>query len=88
MECILAKKPIFVNNYKPVYWPEIGSKGFKTVMIEDNIITDQAVAEIKEIIYDPQLQIEIGEFNFELGKKHFSYAVLEEKITTLINNLI
>jgi len=80
VECVLAKKPIFVNNYRPVYWPEIGSKGFKTVMIEDNVLTDRAVNEIDKIIHDPKLCREISEYNFELGKLHFSYEVLKEKL--------
>lgn len=87
VECVLAKKPIFVNNYKPVYWPEIGSKGFKTVMLEDNILTDQAVDEIDKIIHSPNLAKEIAEYNFELGKKHFSYHVLEQKLFYLFHHL-
>ena len=43
VEAVLAKRPIFVNNYEPVYMPDIGSKGFKTVMIENAILTDAAV---------------------------------------------
>ncbi len=80
IECVLAKKPIFVNNYKPVYWSDIGSKGFKAVMLEDNVITDENLEEFKKIIYDKKLQKEIGEYNFEIGKKLFSYEVLEEKL--------
>ncbi|MCK4665203.1 glycosyltransferase family 4 protein [Candidatus Dependentiae bacterium] len=83
IEAVLAKCPIFVNNYKPVFWPDIGSKGFKIVMIEDNILTDEAVSEICEIIYNDKLRNEITEYNFELGKKHFSFEVLEEKLTEL-----
>ncbi len=85
VECILAKKPIFVNNYKPVYWPDIGSKGFKTVMLEDNNLTDDAVEEAREILTKPDLQKEIAEYNFNLGKKHFSYEVLEEKLSELFD---
>jgi glycosyltransferase involved in cell wall biosynthesis len=77
VEALLAKVPIFVNNYKPVYWPDIGSKGFKTVQLEDNVLTDEAVAEVKKVIYDEKLREEIAEYNFELGKKHFSYEVLQ-----------
>lgn len=87
VEAILAKRPIFVNNYKPVYWPDIGSKGFKTVMIEDNIVTDQSIKDMHKIIYDEKLCKEIGEFNYELGKKHFSYDVLEEKLNELIGSV-
>ncbi len=65
VESILAKTPIFVNNYKPVYWPDIGSKGFKTVMLEDNNLTDNAVKEMHEIIFNPALNKEVGEYNFD-----------------------
>jgi glycosyltransferase involved in cell wall biosynthesis len=85
VEAVLAKRPIFVNNYKPVYWPDIGSKGFKTVMLEDNNITTAALKEMQDIIYDDKLNKEIAEFNYNLGKKYFSYDTLEEKLTELIS---
>lgn len=87
VEAVLAKRPIFVNNYKPVYWPDIGSKGFKTVMLEDNVLTDEKVNEMKEIIYNEKLNREIAEFNYQLGKKYFSYDVLEEKLHQLIDRV-
>jgi glycosyltransferase involved in cell wall biosynthesis len=83
VESVLAKKPIFVNNYKPVYMQDIGNKGFETVMIDDSHLTDEKVKQMAEIIYDPMRCREIGEYNFEVGKKHFSYEVLEEKLNTL-----
>ncbi|MEA3497336.1 MAG: glycosyltransferase family 4 protein, partial [Bacteroidota bacterium] len=85
IEAVVARKPIFVNNYKPVYWPDIGSKGFKTVMLENNNLTDDAIEQIKEIIYNEKLNKEIGEYNFELGRKYFSYDTLEKKLSDLIN---
>lgn len=85
VEAVLAKKPIYVNNYKPVYWPDIGSKGFKTVMIENGILTDEAVEEIAKIVYDEKLNREIAEFNWKLGKKYFSYDTLEEKLEEIIS---
>ena len=42
VEAVLAKRPIFVNNYEPVYMPDIGSKGFKTVMIENGNLTEDS----------------------------------------------
>ena len=88
VEAVLAKRPVFVNNYKPVFWPDIGSKGFKTVMIENNVLTDKAVSEISEIIHNDKLRKEITEYNFELAKKYFSFDVLEEKLTELFANEI
>ncbi len=83
IESVIAKKPIFVNNYKPVFWPDIGSKGFKLVMLENNNLTDKAVEEIREILYNEKLSSEIAEHNYELGKKHFSYDLLREKLPIL-----
>ncbi len=84
VEAILARVPIFVNNYHPVYWPDIGSKGFKAVMLEDNVITDSALSEIKQVIYDEKLNSEIVEHNYQLGKRLFSYTTLAEKLDELI----
>ena len=44
----------------------------------DNVLTDDAVAQMREVIYNDELNKEIGEHNFELGEKHFSYDVLQE----------
>ncbi|MDB0040808.1 glycosyltransferase family 4 protein, partial [Algibacter sp.] len=83
VECVLAKKPIFVNNYKPVYMQDIGNKGFETVMTEDGDLTNKKVQQMSDIIYNPKRCLEIGEYNFNLGKKYFSYDVLEEKLNSL-----
>ena len=84
VEAVLAKRPIFVNNYEPVYQPDIGSKGFRTVMIERGELTRESVKQMAEIIYNPALAREIADFNFELGKKYFSFDTLREKLEELI----
>ena len=85
VEALAARVPIFVNNYEPVYWPDIGSKGFKTIQIEDNQLTDQAVEDTRAVLTDPEHRAEIADFNFELGRQHFSYDVLAEHFETLLN---
>ena len=85
VEAILARVPIFVNNYEPVYWPDIGSKGFRATMLEGNVLTDQALGEIKEVIYNDKLNREITEHNYQLGKKLFSYSILLKKLEELID---
>jgi glycosyltransferase involved in cell wall biosynthesis len=77
VEALVARRPIFVNDYRPVYWPDIGSKGFRTVQIDYNVLTEDAVYRIESILHDERAREEIGDFNFELGRKHFSYEVLE-----------
>ncbi len=84
VEAVLARRPIFVNNYEPVYMPDIGSKGFKTVMLENCQLTPGAVKDMAEVIYNPALAKEIADYNFELGKKYFSLDTLREKLEELI----
>ncbi|NOR76199.1 MAG: glycosyltransferase, partial [Draconibacterium sp.] len=83
VESVLAKKPIFVNNYKPVYMQDIGIKGFETVMLDDNNLTDAMVQKMANVMYNPERCKEIGEFNYKIGKEHFSFNVLEEKLSGL-----
>jgi hypothetical protein len=64
---------------------DIGSKGFETVMLEDNNLTNEMVSKMADIIYNPERCREIGEFNYKLGKKHFSFEVLEEKLKSLFS---
>jgi glycosyltransferase involved in cell wall biosynthesis len=85
VEAVLAKRPVFVNNYEPVYMPDIGSKGFRTVMIDNGSLTDEAVKSMAEVIYNPKLAREMAEYNFELGKKYFSYDTLKVKLEELIS---
>ena len=87
VEACLAKRPVFVNDYKPVYWPDIGSKGFKTVMISDSKLTDKAINDMNKIIHSPKLQKEMGEYNHHLGRLLFSYDVLREKLSILLNKI-
>lgn len=84
VEALAAKKPIFVNDYKPVFSKDIGDKGFKVVKIKNGFLTKKAIKDIKKIIYNEKIAEEIGEFNFNLGKKYFSYEVLEKKLESIL----
>jgi glycosyltransferase involved in cell wall biosynthesis len=85
VEAVLARRPVFVNNYKPVYQPDIGSKGFRTVMIENGELTRESIAQMSEVIYNPALAKEMADHNFQLGKLHFSFDTLREKLEQLIS---
>jgi len=53
--------------------------------LEDNNLTNGMVKKMADIIYDVKRCREIGEFNYNLGKKYFSFDVLEEKLSSLFN---
>ena len=54
-------------------------------MIENNTLTDEAVEEMREIIFNDALNREIAEYNFEIGKREFSYDVLAQKFEELLS---
>jgi len=83
VEAILARRPLFVNNYRPVFEEDIGSKGIRTVAIEHGHLTDEAVKEMAEVIYTPGLAAEMAEHNYALGRKYFSFDTLREKLIQL-----
>ena len=57
-------------------------------MLEDNKLTDEKVEEMREVIFNKKLNREIGEYNYQLGKKYFSYEVLEEKLRQLFGQIV
>lgn len=83
VEALVAGVPIFVNRYEPVYWPDIGSKGFRTVEIQGGVLTDEAVEACAALLADPAKRQRWGEENRALGREHFSYPVLEAKLGAL-----
>jgi glycosyltransferase involved in cell wall biosynthesis len=85
VEAVLARRPVFVNNYEPVFMPDIGSKGFKTVMIENGNLTESSVCSMADVINNPDLAEDMAAFNYELGRKYFSYDTLKEKLEELIS---
>jgi len=84
VEACLARVPVLVNEYLPVYPEDIGSKGFRTVALRDEELTDAAVAEARRWLESPALREEVAEENFALARRHFSYAVLAERLGTLL----
>lgn len=75
LETIYFKKPIVVNNYS-IYIKDIKPKGFSVVEI-DGYVTEKAVEETKQILDNPALCQQMVDHNYELGKRYFSYTVLE-----------
>ena len=84
VEAVVARRPIFVNDYEPVYWPDIGSKGFDTVMIRNGELTDEAVEQVREVLKHPARAARMVEKNYELGRQHFSYAALQGLLEELL----
>jgi glycosyltransferase involved in cell wall biosynthesis len=82
LEAIYFRKPLVINTYS-IYTLDIKPKGFKVIELE-NYVTNKIVCQTKEILKDPVLRKKMVDYNYELGKKYFSYTVLQRKLKSLI----
>jgi glycosyltransferase involved in cell wall biosynthesis len=82
VEAVFHGKPTLVNRY-PVYQADIRPLGLRFVEI-NGAITDQAVAEVRELLADPRKREEVARHNFRIGQRHLGYDVLRERLPPLL----
>ena len=85
LEAIYFRRPVVVNNYS-IYDLDIKPKGFQVIEFV-GYITGETVRQTRELLDNPQLVDQMVEHNFELGKKYYSYAVLERHLQTLLADI-
>jgi glycosyltransferase involved in cell wall biosynthesis len=85
LEAIYFGKPVVVNTYA-VYARDIDPLGFKTIEMTQ-LVTNQVVEQTREVLANPALRREWAQINFDLGVKHFSYAVARRKLAARLANL-
>lgn len=82
VESVFFKKPIILTPYK-VYKEDIKPLGFKAIEITSKL-TRGDISRVEKHLANKSLQKEMVEKNFELGKKHFSYEYVAEKLKKLL----
>ena len=85
MEALFYGVPIVVNRY-PVFVSDIAPLGLKLVEI-DGAITDETVAEVRELLENPRRIRDNARHNFEVARQHLSYRVLRRKLAGLLRDL-
>jgi glycosyltransferase involved in cell wall biosynthesis len=85
LETIYYRRPIVVSIYE-IYRRDIQPKGFKVIGFED-FITQDCVRQARDVLRDPDLAAEMAEHNYELGRRYYSYRVLENHLVVLMNRL-
>jgi hypothetical protein len=83
LEAIYFKRPIVVNRYS-IFVEDIEPCGFDVIPFE-SFLTSEVVDRIRKFI-QPEHLTRASEKNYELGRKHFSYEVLERKLLPLIES--
>jgi mannosylglucosylglycerate synthase len=85
VEAIYYGKPIVVNRYS-VYEADIRPLGFRFIEI-DGAITANTVREVRAAIGNPRRQAAIARRNFEIGRRHLSYDLLQRRLARWIRKL-
>jgi glycosyltransferase involved in cell wall biosynthesis len=85
LEAIYFRRPVVVNNYA-VFDVDIKRHGFRVIEFDD-YITEATLNQARRVLAKPELGVEMAETNYRLGERHYSFAVLERRLQTLIADL-
>jgi glycosyltransferase involved in cell wall biosynthesis len=86
LEAIYYGRPIVMSSYE-IFRRDIEPKGFQVVRFDD-FITEDTVRQAQAILRDPALAAEMTERNYELGRRYYSYRVLEDRLGVLLNQIL
>ncbi len=82
LEAIYYRRPVFVNNYS-IFALDIKPKGFRVIEFE-GFITDDTVQQVRRVLEDKAFTGEMTDRNYELGRRHYSFSILERRLQTLL----
>jgi glycosyltransferase involved in cell wall biosynthesis len=82
LEAVYYRRPLVVNRYS-VYETDIRPHGFRVVEL-DNYVTSSAIRETRQLLEDHALAAEWAETNYALARRHFSFTVLERRLSALL----
>jgi glycosyltransferase involved in cell wall biosynthesis len=84
LEALWFKKPILVNRYS-IFQQDIEPLDFDVVIME-NYVTEETVNTVRALIENPDSANMMAERNFALGRKFFSFTLLEQRLHQVLMN--
>jgi glycosyltransferase involved in cell wall biosynthesis len=82
LEAIYYRRPILVNNYS-TYEVDLRPRGFRVVWF-DEFIDEATIRQARRLLDDPATAAAWAERNYEVGRRHFSFTVLERHLAALL----
>lgn len=82
LEAVYHRRPLVVNRYS-TYETDIKPHGFQVIEF-DNFVSQATVAGVRRLLEDRALAAEWAEANYALALRHFSFTVLERRVTALL----
>ncbi len=82
LEAVYYRRPVVVNNYS-IFDIDIKPKGFNVIEFE-GFVTDETVEHARQVLEDPELGQQMAEHNYQVALRHFSFSMLERRLSTLL----
>jgi glycosyltransferase involved in cell wall biosynthesis len=86
LETIYYKRPIVISTYE-IFKTDIQPKGFRVVGFDD-FITEDTVRLARHVLENAEFTKQMVEYNYETGRRYYSYATLEANLGVLIKHSI
>lgn len=83
LEAFFYRRPVLVNRY-PVYARDIAPTGVRCIEIADGELTGEAIKKAAAWLEEPSRYQDAVETNYQVGREHFSYAVIRERLLPLL----
>jgi glycosyltransferase involved in cell wall biosynthesis len=86
LETVYYKRPVVMGAYE-IFQLDIQPKGFQLVVFQE-FIEERVVREACRLLHEPGTTSEWTRKNFELGRRFYSYRVLEKRLDALIGHCL
>ncbi len=83
LEAVYYRKPLLMSLYE-IFFTDIQPQGFRVIGFDD-FIDNATVDQARRALSDPAFSEEMVAHNYALGRRHYSFRVLEEKLHMLIS---
>ncbi|MDR0377136.1 MAG: glycosyltransferase family 4 protein [Spirochaetaceae bacterium] len=84
LEALWFKKPMLVNRYS-IFQQDIEPLDFDVVMME-NYVTPETITTVRALLDNPTMVEAITARNYELGRRFFSFTLLEQRLRQVLMN--
>jgi glycosyltransferase involved in cell wall biosynthesis len=84
LEALWFKKPILVNRYS-IFQQDIEPLDFDVVMME-NYVTPETIDTVRAFLNSPAMVEAITARNYEIGRRFFSFKLLEQRLRQVLMN--
>jgi mannosylglucosylglycerate synthase len=82
LETIYYRRPIIINNYE-IFKTDIRPKGFQVIGY-DSFIDQACISAVEKLLDEPQQIETMVTANYEIGRKYYSFQVLEKRLAALL----